>query len=87
MFMNDRYELLRITTRIKYLKELQQRHISRPSFKDEKSHDENAIEDGTAEITKMLTYCHRLGIVFLDILFSKITYVCNYVKIRLKCLG
>lgn len=54
------YEMLRITTRIKDLKELQQRHVSRPSFNDEKSQEEKAIEESTTEITKMLTHCHKL---------------------------
>lgn len=59
-----RYELLRITTRIKDLREVQQKHVSRPSFNDEKSHEENVIEESTAEITKMLTHCHKLGIIY-----------------------
>lgn len=51
----------RIRTRLKDLKDLQQRHVMRPSFNDDVSQEEKVIETNTVEITKMLTHCQRLG--------------------------
>uniref|UniRef100_A0A915JE27 Syntaxin-16 n=1 Tax=Romanomermis culicivorax TaxID=13658 RepID=A0A915JE27_ROMCU len=55
------YEILRVQNRMKDLKDLQQRHVNQPSFSDEKSQDERTIEIATAEITKMLSHCHKLA--------------------------
>lgn len=51
----------RIRTRVKDLKDLQQRHVNRPNFNDDTSQEEKVIEANTDEITKMLTHCQRLG--------------------------
>uniref|UniRef100_A0A914VXA0 t-SNARE coiled-coil homology domain-containing protein n=1 Tax=Plectus sambesii TaxID=2011161 RepID=A0A914VXA0_9BILA len=55
------YEMTRIRNRLKDLKEMQQKHMTRPSFNDDSSQEEEAkIEAATQEVTKMLSHCQRL---------------------------
>jgi hypothetical protein len=56
------YELSRVRTRMRELKDLQQQHLNRPSFSDENtcSESEQRIETATNELTRMLSHCHKL---------------------------
>lgn len=50
----------RVRTRIKDVRELQQKHVMRPRLDDEMSSEELQIEASTQEIMKMLAHCQRL---------------------------
>ncbi len=54
------YEMSRVRTRLKELKDNQQKHLMRPSFNDDSSEEERGIAVATQEITKMLAHCQRL---------------------------
>ncbi|KRY47880.1 Syntaxin-16 [Trichinella britovi] len=54
------FEMSKISTQINELKSLQQRHVSRPSFSDEISQEEQNIENLTGEITHQLNHVQSL---------------------------
>lgn len=48
-------------TRLRELRDIQQRHMTRPSFNDDSGREEEGkIEAATQEITRMLAHCQRL---------------------------
>lgn len=56
-----RFVNFRIRSRLKDLKDMQQAHLSRPSFNDDSSlAEESRIEQVTQDVTQMLTHCQRL---------------------------
>ncbi|KRZ07953.1 Syntaxin-16 [Trichinella zimbabwensis] len=54
------FEMSKISTQISELKSLQQRHVSRPSFSDEISQEEQNIENLTGKITHQLNHVQSL---------------------------
>ncbi|KRX96432.1 Syntaxin-16 [Trichinella pseudospiralis] len=54
------FEMSKISTQISELKALQQRHVSRPSFSDEISQEEQNIESLTGKITHQLNHVQSL---------------------------
>ncbi|VDM98567.1 unnamed protein product [Thelazia callipaeda] len=53
------YEITRIRSRLKRIREMQQNHISKSSFVED-SEAQTEIDESTDEITKMFTHCQRL---------------------------
>ncbi|VDK87514.1 unnamed protein product [Onchocerca ochengi] len=58
------YELTRIRSRLKQIREMQQNHISKPSFMED-IEAQKEMDKSTNEVTEMFTHCQRL-ISFID---------------------
>ncbi|VDO44324.1 unnamed protein product [Onchocerca flexuosa] len=58
------YELTRIRSRLKQIREMQQNHISKPSFVED-IEAQKEMDKSTNEVTEMFTHCQRL-IGFID---------------------
>ncbi|KAM3724827.1 Syntaxin-16 [Dirofilaria immitis] len=53
------YELTRIRSRLKQIREMQQNHISKPSFTEDLE-AQKEMDKSTNEVTQMFTHCQRL---------------------------
>uniref|UniRef100_A0A915Q6C4 t-SNARE coiled-coil homology domain-containing protein n=1 Tax=Setaria digitata TaxID=48799 RepID=A0A915Q6C4_9BILA len=53
------YELTRIRSRLKQIREIQQNHISKPSFMEDLE-SQKEMDKSTEEVTEMFTHCQRL---------------------------
>ena len=54
------YEMSRIRQRLKELREMETKHLNRPSFNDDSSQEEKAIQAAAGELAKMLAHSQRL---------------------------